>query len=83
MEVDADAWDSAVGTGPFILSKYVEGAYVMYDRNPDYWLTTTIDGKEYELPFIDTVIYPIIPDESTQIAALRTAQLDWWPRVPM
>ena len=36
----------------------------------------TIDGKEYELPFVDKVIMPIMPDEATRITALRTGKID-------
>jgi len=46
-------------------------------RNPIYWKTTTIDGVEYELPFVDRIVMPIMPDPSTQIAALRTGVLDY------
>lgn len=34
------------------------------------------------MPFIDRLIYPIIPDEATQIAALRTARIDFHQFVP-
>ena len=79
----AENWFNAVGTGPFIMTGYVKGSYVVYEKNPDYWGTTTINGKEYQIPFIDKLFYPVIPDESTQVAALRTAKLDMWPRVPL
>ena len=36
----------------------------------------TIDGKEYQLPFIDKLVLPIIHDDSAKIAAIRTAKLD-------
>ena len=76
--VDAGAsdWDNLVGTGPFMVKEYVIGSHISYERNPDYWDKTTINGIEYEIPFIDELVYPIIPDESTRIAALRTGKLD-------
>jgi len=69
-----------------MFKEYVVGSHMAYERNPTYWEKTTINGKEYEIPFVDEMIYPIIPDESTQVAALRTAKLDfhhklfssWW-----
>lgn len=69
-------WKNVVGTGPFMLTDYVSGSSVTYSRNPNYWGTTVIDGKEYEIPFVDKVVRVIIPDESTQIAALRSGKLD-------
>ena len=54
-----------------------------YGRNDNYWASpTVIDGVEYDTPFIDELIYVIIKDHSTRVAALRTAKLDvyyWMP----
>jgi len=79
----AENWQNAVGTGPFIITDYVDGSGATYKRNPNYWGKTTINGKEYQEPFIDTLRYPIIADVSTQVAALRTAKLDWAPKVSL
>jgi len=51
-------------------------SYMKYGRNDDYYGTTTISGKEYQLPFLDEWTHPFIFDEATQIAALRTGALD-------
>jgi len=69
-------WKNAVGTGPFILADYVSGASITWERNPNYWGTTTVDGKEYKIPFVDRMVWPIIVDTSTQLAALRTGKCD-------
>jgi peptide/nickel transport system substrate-binding protein len=82
VEAGADQWDKQVGTGPFMNGEYVVSSYFRYDRNPNYWDTTMIDGEEYELPFVDEVFYPIIPEEASRIAALRTAKADWYAIVP-
>jgi peptide/nickel transport system substrate-binding protein len=74
--VDASDYHNQVGTGPFILDKYVPGSIRVYKRNPNYWGTTVINGKTYKLPFIDELRIPVIQDESTRIAALRTGQMD-------
>ncbi len=76
-------WRNAVGTGPFILTNYVDGSQAVYDRNPNYWGTAVINGKEYKLPFVDKLVIPIIPDMSTNIAALRTGKIDWVINVPL
>jgi peptide/nickel transport system substrate-binding protein len=47
-----------------------------YVRRDDYWDTTVIDGKEYEMPFLDEVRRVIFPDQATVQAALRTGQVD-------
>ncbi len=77
----ADKWENQIGTGPFMFEEYVIGSYMSFVRNPDYWRTTTIDGVEYEIPFVDRIVLPIMPDPSTQIAALRTATIDYHQNV--
>ncbi len=74
--VNEDDWRNRVGTGPFILTDYVPNSYFKYKANPLFYETTTIDGKEYPLPFVEELIEPVIIDTSTQIAALRTGTLE-------
>lgn len=76
IEAGAGSWDNLVGTGPFLLKEAVVGSHIAFERNPNYWRTTMIDGAEYPLPFIDELVMPNLPDESTQIASLRTGKLD-------
>ena len=83
VKAGASNWRNAVGTGPYILTDYVQGSSCTYRRNPNYWGTTTINGKEYQTPFIETISYPIIPDEATEVAALRTGKIDMWEMVPI
>jgi peptide/nickel transport system substrate-binding protein len=77
VEAGANSFDNLVATGPFIVDEYVVGSHARYLRNPDYWATTTIDGVVYDdIPFIDELVLPIVPDESTRIASLRTGGID-------
>ncbi len=76
-------WENRVGTGPYMFEEYVVGSHMSYKKNPNWWReTTTIDGVEYEIPFIDRMVKPIIPDESTRVAAIRTGTLDYYWGVP-
>jgi peptide/nickel transport system substrate-binding protein len=83
VKAGASDWKNAVGTGPFIITSYIDGSQAVYERNPNYWGKTTINGKEYQLPFVDKLLIPIIPDMSTTIAALRTGKIDWQINVPL
>ncbi len=76
VEAGAKDWKNAVGTGPFQLSNYVQGNSSTYVKNPIYWDKDKIGGVEYKLPFVDKVVYHIIKDEASWIAALRTGKLD-------
>jgi ABC-type transport system substrate-binding protein len=76
---NGEDWHNAVGTGPFILTDYATGVGATYTKNPNYWGNVTIGGKNYQLPFIQTLYYPIITDPSTELAALETGKIDWDP----
>jgi len=75
-ENNPNLWKSQVGTGPFMFKEYQIGAHMTLTRNPDYWNKTTINGVEYQMPFVDELVFPIIPDASTQMAAIRTGKVD-------
>lgn len=76
--VDAGAgnWKNVNGTGPFMLSDFVQGNSNTYTKNPVYWDKEKIDGAEYKLPFLDKLVYRTIKDETTTNTALRTGKLD-------
>jgi peptide/nickel transport system substrate-binding protein len=76
-------WKNQVGTGAFLFEDYIVGSYMSYVKNPNYWDTTVIDGVEYQMPFVDRVIFPIIPDVATQMAALRTGKVDYHMAPPI
>ena len=83
VEAGAGEWENQAGTGPFRFAEYVEGSFMRYEPHDNYWASpTVIDGVEYDTPFVDELIYVIIKDHSTRVAALRTAKLDvyyWMP----
>ena len=68
----ANNWKNHNGTGPFMLTDFVNGNSNTYVRNPVYWDKETLDGRAYKLPFADKLVFRIIRDE----AALRTGKLD-------
>ncbi len=58
-----------VGTGPFRFVEYVKGNQVTLDRNPDYFRA--------DLPYLDKVIFRIIPDANTATLALEQGEVDY------
>ena len=72
---DLQDWKVAVGTGPFRLTDYVPASSVTLVRNPNYWGTDPLH-PENVLPYLDGVMFLIMPDLSTQQAALRTGKID-------
>lgn len=55
------------GAGPFILSEYTPNTRTVLTTNQNYW---------GEIPSIDGIIFTIIPDEASRLAALRSGDLD-------
>ena len=76
METKGKDWKSANGTGPYMLTNYVQGNAMTLTKNPSYWGSETIGNESYKLPFADTITYRYIKDESTALTALRTGKLD-------
>ena len=57
-----------IGTGPFKFRSFTPGRESVFDRNPDYW--------QEGLPYFDTVVITNYTDETSQINALRSKQVD-------
>lgn len=64
---------SPVGAGPYKLRQWESGRQIILESNADYF-----EGK----PFIDQVVYRIIPDTSTMFLELKSRQLDMMGLTP-
>jgi peptide/nickel transport system substrate-binding protein len=56
-----------IGTGPFRIKEIQKGSFISMEANPDYY-----DGR----PNLDGLVFKIIPEINTQVAQLRTGELD-------
>lgn len=74
--VDRKDWRNVVGSGPFQLTKFIQGNSQVYSKNENYWDTEELGGTEYSIPFVDKLKYRIIVDEATSLTALRTGKID-------
>ena len=61
-----------VGTGPYKFEKWEGGREIVLTRNEDYW------GKK---PYLDKIVYRIIPDYASALTALKAGEIDLQPRV--
>ena len=75
-DAGAGNWKNLNGTGPFLLTDYVQGNAVTFSKNDLYWDKEKIAGQTYKLPFVDKIVYRTIKDEAAFVTALRTAKLD-------
>ena len=72
---DLKDWRNLVGTGPFMLTDWVFGSSITFDKNPDYW---AYDEKypENRLPYVDQFRLLVIKDRQTILAAMRSGKID-------
>lgn len=63
-----------VGTGAFYLDQYRPGERVIFKRNPHYWKKSA-DGDA--LPYLDKVIYLVIPSPDTAVLKFIDGELDY------
>ena len=68
-------WENCVGTGPFLLTDFVEGTSVTLSKNPDYWGYDERHPKN-KLPYVDQIKSTAIPDLATSVSAIRTGKVD-------
>ncbi|GHC78950.1 ABC transporter substrate-binding protein [Limoniibacter endophyticus] len=59
-----------VGTGPFIFKEFKKGSHITLERNPDYHL---------EGPWVDRLVYQIIPNDAARGLALEKGDIDYIP----
>jgi peptide/nickel transport system substrate-binding protein len=58
-----------VGTGPFKFVEWERGSHITLERNEDYF--------QEGMPYLDQMIYQILPDASSRVLALETGQVDY------
>ncbi|AGB36417.1 ABC transporter substrate-binding protein [Natronococcus occultus] len=84
-ELDPDAGNEPIGTGPYELSEYEETQYIEYTKNDDYWLEELgLESKEWfdgseefpDGPVIDELEFEIVPDDSSRAGALQSDEID-------
>ncbi len=62
-----------VGTGPYRFVKWVAGQEIVLEANADYF-----EGK----PYLQRILYRIIPDQSTMFLELQSGSLDYMGLTP-
>lgn len=62
-----------IGTGPFVLKEWKSGSYVMLEANKNYW---------GEGPYLEKVIWKVVPDSNTMLTQLKTGEIDIYEAQP-
>lgn len=61
-----DLFKNPVGTGPFVFKEWVKGDHITMTANPNYW-----QGK----PYVDSLIYRLIPENSVRMLKLEKGEV--------
>jgi len=78
--LNADIYnEKPLGTGPFMVSEFKRGQYVVCDRNPNYWRR---DEAGTQLPYLDRIVFKIIPDTNTLMTQLRSGEVQLTSSIP-
>ncbi|MBN2253815.1 MAG: ABC transporter substrate-binding protein [Kosmotogaceae bacterium] len=66
-------FDKLVGMGPFVITDYVEGVRIVFERNPYYW---KVDGNGVRLPYFDKLNYELLADQNTSLLRFEAGEID-------
>jgi len=72
---DLQNWKNAVGSSPWMLTDFVTGSAMTFNKNPDYWAKDS-RYPQNKLPYADKLTIIWIPDVQTRLSALRTSKVD-------
>jgi peptide/nickel transport system substrate-binding protein len=65
---EAEFGQNPVGTGPFQFVEWVQGDHITEKAYADYW--------KAGYPKVETLIFRVIPESSTRVAAIQTGEVD-------
>jgi peptide/nickel transport system substrate-binding protein len=65
--------ENIVTSGPFRVQQYVAGEKTVVTRNP-YWFG--VDSKNQRLPYLDELVYLVVPDQDAADLKFRSGEVD-------
>ena len=66
-----------VATGPFVFQKWTSGQEITLKKNTKYWNKERRDAN-----IVDTLIFRIIPEDTTRVVALQNGNVDFSVNIP-
>lgn len=64
-----------LGTGAYVYDSWTSGQEIVLKKNENYW------NKE-KTPAIDTIVYKVIPEDTSRVTALQTGDVDFTAATP-
>jgi len=78
VEAYGDAWatkpETYIGNGPYMVTEWVPGSYVYYEKNPYYWNVDALGP--------DSIRFVLIEDDNARLAAFNSGELAFIRQVP-
>ena len=65
-----------VGTGAYVVTKYVPGSSLTFSKNPNYWQTDSKLRAKFSQANIGTIQYVVIPEATQLTMALESGNVD-------
>jgi peptide/nickel transport system substrate-binding protein len=66
-----------VATGPFVYQKWTSGQEIILKKNKNYWNKEKLADN-----IIDTLVFKIIPEDTSRVIALQTGNADFCANLP-
>jgi len=66
-----------VATGPFVYKSWTSGQEIVLKKNNNYW-----NKEKLAANIIDTLVFKIIPEDTTRVIALQTGNVDFCANLP-
>jgi len=76
---DEFRYKTPIGTGPFQVTEFLGGDYVLFTKNPYYWQLGA-DGEP--LPYLDAVKLVQVPEDTTRVMKVQAGEADGTDWVP-
>ena len=67
--------DYVCGTGAWVLTEYVKDSYMVFEANPNYYMT---DDEGVQLPYLQKVTLQYIADSDQIAAQFIAGNIDWF-----
>lgn len=71
--------EELAGLGPFRVKAFRPAQRLVLERNPHYW---KVDAAGQRLPYLDRVLWLVLPDASTALLRFERGELDLLDEVP-
>lgn len=82
--VDQDTWNNSptnllaemIGTGPYVMEKYVSGSSLTLTANENYWQTNEEHRHQAQRANVTRIVYQFIDEAATRIMNLKSGDVD-------